>query len=196
MALVSLLEPEEMAPAARDAVLAGASQVGAVLHTWQAIAHRPEAMAAYLPYLRAVAGPGTVEQRTKELTAVEVTLLNHCRYSCSHRVRAARGAGVEEHELVALGQHEYSRFDPREQVALRLAREMTLLPPRIAEGAAANAVSADLLRAAKLAFEDRQLVELCLDISLWNALTRFHRVMEFELDLGPVPPSLEARLRT
>src|ERR1700749_3712340 len=102
MTLVSLIGPEQASAEVKALYEEGAAQSGTVFNTWQAIAHRPDALAAYLPYLRAVAGPGLVDQQTKELTALEVCLTNHCRYSTSHRVRAARKAGLEDGELRGL----------------------------------------------------------------------------------------------
>ncbi len=53
---------------------------------------------------------------------------------------------------------------------------------------------ADDLRATLTkAFSPDQLVELTMSISLWNALSRFHRVMDFDLDM-PVPPEAVERV--
>lgn len=194
MALVPLLERDQVAPEVQAIYDAGASRYGRVLHTWQAIAHRPDILAAYFPYLKAVAGPGVVQQRIKELTAVEVSLLNHCRYSCSHRVTAARAAGVSDDELRALAEGRYTDFSPREQAALDLAREMTLGPPAATRKEYPAGVPAAVLERASLEFNTAELVDLTMNISLWNALTRFHRVMQFGDDMEPPPAFMDARL--
>ncbi|MDT5053405.1 MAG: hypothetical protein QOF66_1771, partial [Mycobacterium sp.] len=41
-------------------------------------------------------------------------------------------------------------------------------------------------------FDPRELVELTMSISVWNALSRFHRVMEFDLDMPEPPPAVES----
>ena len=53
-------------------------------------------------------------------------------------------------------------------------------------------ISEQLREAAKELFERRELVELTMSISVWIALSRFHRVMEFDLDMPEPPPAVEA----
>lgn len=38
-------------------------------------------------------------------------------------------------------------------------------------------------RRARDAFSDVELLELTFSVSIWNALSRFHRVMDFEVDM-------------
>jgi hypothetical protein len=35
-----------------------------------------------------------------------------------------------------------------------------------------------------------------MSVSLWNALARFHRVMDFELDMPAPPPALDPAARS
>jgi hypothetical protein len=55
-------------------------------------------------------------------------------------------------------------------------------------------ISGQLRDAAKELFDPRELVELTMSISVWNALSRFHRVMEFDLDMPEPPPAVESVL--
>jgi alkylhydroperoxidase family enzyme len=43
-------------------------------------------------------------------------------------------------------------------------------------------------------FGDAEIVELAMSVSMWNLLSRFLRVMDFELDMEPPPPELEAAI--
>jgi AhpD family alkylhydroperoxidase len=193
-ALVHLVERDE-APAEVQAVFdSGQAQYGKLLNTWRALANRPEIFVAYLPYLRSVVGPGTLDQRLKELVQVEVVLLNRCRYSVSHRVRSAKAAGVPEEELVALARGELGGFPERERVALEFASELTLKPPDVSYADEPGAVAPELAARLRERFSDAEIVELTATIGLWNALARFHRVMRFELDMDPPPPEIEALL--
>jgi AhpD family alkylhydroperoxidase len=112
--LVALVSKDEAPPEVRAVFEGGEAQYGRVLHTWQALAQRPEIFVAYLPYLRSIVGPGELEQRVKELVEVRTAVLNRCLYSTSHRVRSARAAGVPEEDLVAVARGELSGFEERE----------------------------------------------------------------------------------
>jgi AhpD family alkylhydroperoxidase len=192
--LVALVSKDEAPPEVRAVFEGGEAQYGRVLHTWQALAQRPEIFVAYLPYLRSIVGPGELEQRIKELVEVRTAVLNRCLYSTSHRVRSARAAGVPEEDLVAVARGELSGFDEREQIALQLCEELTVRPPSVAFADAPQLVDTGLLERLRSSFTDPQIVELVATIGLWNALARFHRVMGFELDMDPPPEAIAAEL--
>jgi AhpD family alkylhydroperoxidase len=193
MSLVPLRDPAEFDESDQAALAAGQAGYGKALHTWQAIAQRPGMFGAYLPFIRAVAGPGCVDPRLKDLTAVYVTVLNHCRYSASHRCTsaAAQGATPEDIESVVSGNH--AGLDHDLQLALELARVMTHELPPMPIAQAPTGLGDDLRAALTKTFSPDQLVELTMSISLWNALSRFHRVMDFDLDM-PVPPEAVERV--
>jgi AhpD family alkylhydroperoxidase len=188
MALVPLVEKSQTNGDARAALDRGEALYGRVLNTWMAIANCPPILAAYLPFLRSVAGPGALDQRVKELTAVRVALDNHCLYTASHRCNSAGKQGVSEEELAALADGDLSPFSPAEQLALRFAHELTVAPATTRYDAAPQVVSGDLLAQLKDAFAPDALTELVMNVAVWNALARFHRAMDFELDM-PEPPA-------
>jgi AhpD family alkylhydroperoxidase len=190
--LVTLLERDEAAPEAQAVLDAGHALYGKHLNTWRALAQRPEIFVAYLPYLRAVAGPGVLDQRLKELVQVRVVVLNHCLYSTSHRVRSAKAAGVPEEDVVAAARGESA--DAREQLALELAEVLTVEPSAVPYSDAPQLAPPEMRERLRAAFSDPELVELVAAISLWNALARFHRVMGFDLDMDPPPDEIAALL--
>jgi uncharacterized peroxidase-related enzyme len=192
--LVGLVGKDEAPPEVREVFEGGEATYGRVLHTWQALAQRPEIFVAYLPYLRSIVGPGELEQRTKELVEVRTVVLNRCLYSTSHRVRSARAAGVPEEDVVAVARGDLAGFDERERVALELCEELTLRPASVAYAEAPQLVDGVLLERVRAAFTDPQIVELVATIGLWNALARFHRVMGFELDMEAPPEAVVAEL--
>ena len=194
MSLVRLLEPQEADPAARPTLESGMAQYGMALHTWRALLHRPEIFTAYLPYLRAVVGPGTLRPRTKDLAAITVALANHCRYSASHRVQSGLANGLSPEEIDALAESRLDGFSAEERLVVAFARELTLAPAATRQADNPQAVDPDLLRRLGDAFDDAQLVELTTTVALWNALTRFHRVMDLPLDMPAPPPSIDAVL--
>jgi len=192
--LVGLVSKEDAPPEVRAVYDQAEPVYGRLLHTWQALAQRPEIFTAYLPYLRSIIGPGELEQRLKELVEVRTVVLNRCLYSTSHRVRSARAAGVPEEDIVAVARGELDRFDARERVALELAQELTVSPAAVAYADAPQLVAGDLLVRLRSEFTEPQIVELVATIGLWNALARFHRVMGFELDMEAPPDAVIAEL--
>ena len=192
--LVGLVSKEDAPPEVRAVYDQAEPVYGRLLHTWQALAQRPEIFTAYLPYLRSIIGPGELEQRLKELVEVRTVVLNRCLYSTSHRVRSARAAGVPEEDIVAVARGELDGFDARERVALELAQELTVSPAAVAYADAPQLVAGDLLVRLRSEFTEPQIVELVATIGLWNALARFHRVMGFELDMEAPPDAVIAEL--
>jgi AhpD family alkylhydroperoxidase len=172
----------------------GMAQYGMALNTWRALLHRPEIFATYLPYLRAVVGPGTVPARTKDLAAIAVAIANGCRYSASHRIGAGLKGGMRPDEIDALAADRLDEFAPDERLAIRYARELTVAPQLTRHADNPQAVDPDLLAALGETFDEPQIVELTATIALWNALTRFHRVMGLPLDMPPPPPAIDAVL--
>ncbi|RZB19477.1 hypothetical protein StrepF001_11835 [Streptomyces sp. F001] len=64
---------------------------------------------------------------------------------------------------------------------------MTVSLPTVPADDGLTGVPAGLRDEVHRVFDAAQLVELVMCISMWNALSRFHRVMAFELDM-PAPP--------
>ena len=192
--LVGLVSKEDAPPEVRAVYDQAEPVYGRLLHTWQALAQRPEIFTAYLPYLRSIIGPGELEQRIKELVEVRTVVLNRCLYSTSHRVRSARAAGVPEEDIVAVARGELDGFDSRERLALELAYELTVRPASVPYADAPQLVSGEMLVRLRSEFTEPQIVELVAVIGLWNALARFHRVMGFELDMDAPPDAVIAEL--
>jgi AhpD family alkylhydroperoxidase len=192
--LVGLVSKEDAPPEVRAVYEAAEPVYGRLLHTWQALAQRPEIFTAYLPYLRSIIGSGALEQRTKELVEVRTVVLNHCLYSTSHRVRSARAAAVPDEDIVAAARGELDGFDARERLALELAEALTVSPASVGYAEAPQLVPGEMLARLRAEFTEPQIVELVAVIGLWNALARFHRVMGFELDMDAPPDEVVAEL--
>jgi AhpD family alkylhydroperoxidase len=194
MSLVPLLAGSEFDEVDQGVLAAGEKAYGKVLNTWAAIGNSPGLFAVYLPFLRQVNGPGRLETRIKELTALRVAVLNHCPYTTSHRYTAASANGASDSDLAAVARGDYSGFTDRERIAMRLADEMTTELPVRTRDQTPTGISAQLRDSAKEVFDPRELVELTMSISVWNALSRFHRVMAFDLDMPEPPPAVESLL--
>jgi AhpD family alkylhydroperoxidase len=194
MTWIELVDPAQAEGELADAFAAGEAVYGKVLEAWKAVAHVDGAFPAYLPYLRRAVGPGQVDPRIKDLAAIRVGMLNGCRYSVSHRVASARKAGVPEEDILGVADPERAGFDERLSAALAFAEELTLAPPAVPPTDAPQAVSDATLARIKAAFDDAEIAELALSVSLWNALSRFHRVLALELDMPEPPAALDPAL--
>ncbi|WP_399895346.1 carboxymuconolactone decarboxylase family protein [Streptomyces sp. BBFR51] len=192
MALVPLVPKARVDAADLPLIEAGEESFGTLLNTWLAIANCPGMFSTYLPFIRSVTGPGALDGRVKELTAVYVSLLNHCRYSASHRCYSALRKGVTEADLERLAAGDFASFSGTEQLALRFTRALTLDIPVTGRDAGVTGVDPELLAQVRDAFEPPALVEFVMSVSLWNALTRFHRVLDLDLDLGEPPAAVDA----
>jgi AhpD family alkylhydroperoxidase len=188
MALVPLLDRSQTDGDARATLDRGEQLFGAVLNNWKVLANSPQLLTAYLPFLQSVAGADALDQRIKELTAIQVAIDNRCLYTASHRCASAIKQGISTDDLEALAVGDLSPFSEPERLALRLARELTVRPTNATLVEAPQIASGDRLAAAQKTFPADALVELVFSVSVWNALSRFHRTMGLELDM-PKPPA-------
>jgi alkylhydroperoxidase family enzyme len=54
-----------------------------------------------------------------------------------------------------------------------------------------QAATPDVLASVKEHFTDVEILELAMTIAMWNALSRFHRVMDFDLDMPEAPEGVK-----
>lgn len=194
MSLVRLAEKEEVPPDVQKVFESGEQQYGQILNTWRAIALNPAIFQAYLPYIRSIFTPAALDQRIKEMCALRVAILNHCRYTVSHRVSSSRRQGIAEEDIIGLLNPANHPFAAAEQAALAFTEELTVQVDDIRYAVNKQGVSQETLHLIKKHFSDEEISELAVSVGLWNALSRFHRVMDFELDMPPPPPELDAAL--
>jgi alkylhydroperoxidase family enzyme len=193
MSLIRLAEIDELDGTPREVAESGQAQYGQLLNTWRAIMNKPELFGAYLPFLRQVAGPGVLDMKIKDLSALYVGFLNHCQYTASHRSTSGLKNGVTPEQMVSAVAGEWSGFDDRTRIALAFTRELTLNPQTVTYEDAPQAVSSETLTALRNEFSDVEILELSMSVSVWNALSRFHRVMGFDLDMPEAPEGVNPK---
>jgi AhpD family alkylhydroperoxidase len=189
MAWVRLLDPVEATGELAAALAQGEQAYGQILEAWRAVALVEGVFPVYGPYFRAVTGPGRVPLRIKDLVAIRIGLLNGCRYSVSHRVASARRNGVGEQAILGTADPDGAGYEEPLAAAMAFAEELTVGLPASSVASVPQGVSEQTLARVAASFDDAQRAELALTCSLWNALTRFHRVMGLELDM-PAPPAV------
>ena len=129
----------------------------------------------------------------KDAVAMYVGVLNHCRYTVSHRSTSAKKNGASDEFLRKVAAGEWDGFDERTRVALTAARDLTVLPPQVPYAQLHQGMLPETLEAVARVFDDVERVELLVGIAVWNALARFHRVMDLELDMPPGPDGVDPR---
>ena len=191
MALIKLVDPTTLEGTPREVAESGIAQYGKALNTWQAIMNRPDMFAAYLPFLRQVAGPGVLDGELKDLSALYVGYLNNCQYTASHRSTSARTKGISDDQMRAVVNEDWSGLSDKYQIALEYTKALTLSPSVLSYTEAPQIVDEKLQTELKAHFSDVEILELTMSISVWNALSRFHRVMGFELDMPEAPEGVK-----
>jgi alkylhydroperoxidase family enzyme len=191
MAYIRLAEIDELEGVPREVAESGQAQYGKVLETWKAIMNKPDMFGAYLPFLRTVAGPGVMDAQLKDACALYVGYLNHCQYTVSHRATSAAAKGVTDEQMRDIVAADWSEMPANWQAALELTRELTLNPQNESYADLPQAATTATLAEAKKHFNDVELLELCMTIAMWNALSRFHRVMDFDLDMPEAPEGVK-----
>lgn len=187
MALIKLVDPKTLEGVPREVAESGIAQYGQALNTWQAIMNKPDMFAAYLPFLRQVAGPGVLDGQLKDLSALYVGYLNNCQYTASHRSTSARAKGISDDVMREVVSGKWSGLTVKEQLALEYTKVLTLQPSQLGYYREPQIAPPELLAQLKDHFTDVEILELTMSISVWNALSRFHRVMGFELDMPEAP---------
>lgn len=190
MSWVKLGAIESLPSGARSVAESASKAYGKALNTWRSLFQRPEIFESYFPFIRSVAGPGVLDDQLKGLSAFYVGWLNHCRYTISHRSTAAKKIGVTDQQLINVALGHWHDLEPKTSLALEYTKQLTLNPALIEYSDMAGIIEPDLRIKLSNSFSEPELVELTMSVSLWNALARYHRVMEFEMDMPDAPAEL------
>jgi uncharacterized peroxidase-related enzyme len=181
MAFVPYVDEQAAPQVVRGVFDAVRRQRGHVPNSQRLLAHNPEVLRAFGPFVGAVSREHALPLRLKELAILKVTLINGCRYCLAHHYHAARAAGVTMDEMLALGDVEQSElFTETDRAALAYAEEIT--------------VNNRHLRAAvkerlKAVLSDAAIVDLTLACCMFSFLNRFNHCLDVDLD-ADVPAEL------
>ncbi len=112
---------------------------------------------------------GTLEPRLRELVQMRVSQINGCAYCMDMHGKDARAAGETEQRLYVLPSwREASFYNARERAALAWCEALTRLPARD------QSVPDELYEEARAQFDEKQLVELTLLVTLINSWNRIN----------------------
>ncbi len=131
---------------------------------FRTMARRPEVLRTFVPLYGAIAGPGSVDRRIKELVYLTCSFANECAYCTAAHTASGKKAGITEEELQALQTEQDHGFSEVERSAIQYARELT----RDAD------VEAETRDALFQHFNDEQVVEITLVAAMANFTNRFN----------------------
>ena len=136
---------------------------------FRVMANRPEVLKNFLPFYGAVAGPGAVDRRTKEMVYLAASFANRCAFCTAAHVAGGKKAGLTDEEIAAIREERDTGFSEPERAALAYTRELTR---------SANAAgSRDALRSH---FTDEQVVEITLVAAMANFTNRFNNGLDIQ----------------
>jgi alkylhydroperoxidase family enzyme len=187
MTLVKLLNLQDLPDDVKPIAQSGEKQYGKLLLTWRAMFNTPKIFNTYLPFLRTVAGPGVTDQNLKDISALYVGVLNNCKYTMIHRYNAAKKNGADEDCIKNVVLRDWSSLDSKSVAILKLAETVTLNPPLMTYSDSHDLLTEELRNELTNCFSDAELTEYVMSLAIWNALARFHRVMNFEMDMPDAP---------
>jgi uncharacterized peroxidase-related enzyme len=140
------------------------------------MARVPEAFATFVPFYTAVIEHGTVERKFKELAYLKASLINGCEYCYRAHSASGKKNGVSDDQIKALAfYHRSSAFDAQEKAVILYAERVTR---------GASGIRPAALDELKQYFNDDQIVELTLAISIANFTNRFNDALLNTPDIG------------
>ena len=174
--LIASLSREKSAPGDQQVFDRLTQAFGHMPAFFSTMARVPEALQHFLPFYSAVINKGTVEPKYKELAYLKTAQINGCQYCFQAHSASGKKSGVSEqqlHELTFFRRS--SAFDAKEKAVILYAERVTRGASAIREGA---------IQELKQHFNDDQIVELTLTISIANLTNRFNDALMITPDIG------------
>jgi len=173
MARLSYPDPTQLSDTTQQIL----GRLPVLLHLFHMLAYAQSALAPTLLLGKAILGDLELPDRLRELAILQVARAAQADYEWVQHVSIARVAGIpnEQIALVEQGDIEASVFDPRERLALHVAREVVAGP----------SISDETFAVLQAHFSPREIVELLLSISYYLMLGRIMTTLQVDLD----PPS-------
>ena len=140
------------------------------------MARVPEAFANFMPFYSSVIERGTVERKYKELAYLKASLINGCEYCFRAHSASGKKNGVTDAQIQALAFFQRSPvFDAQEKAVVLYAERVTR---------GASGIRPSALNELKQYFNEDQIVELTLAISMANFTNRFNDALLNTPDIG------------
>ena len=137
----------------------------------KALAHRPEMLKNFLPFYASVGR--SLDRKLYELIYLLASLINGCHYCTQHHVASSKRVGLTAEDWAALKSGDYSRFSPKEQVALTYVEKLTRTPHEITDNDFAPLIKE---------FSPPEIVDVHLLAGLANLTNRFTDPLGLEVE--------------
>jgi AhpD family alkylhydroperoxidase len=139
---------------------------------FRALAHAPQILDQFLSYANAIRAAG-ISPKLREMAILTVGHCTHSEYEIAHHQSHGLKAGISPEQLKAIAAFEHSPlFDDEEKAVMALAKESTLQ---------VNVSAATWNRVAGF-MDEKQLVELALNVAWYNSGVRIMGMLGIELE--------------
>jgi AhpD family alkylhydroperoxidase len=150
-----------------------AQESGRPLDLYRVLAHCPDILHQFMRLGSSLRYKTKLNPKLRELAILTVSAINGATWEYLHHLRRARGAGIDENQLVSITVPDGNpAFNDQERAVIRYATEVTR------DVQVSDATFEDVN-----SFLDKvQLVELTMLIAYYNMSTRFLRAMEIPVE--------------
>jgi alkylhydroperoxidase family enzyme len=139
---------------------------------FRALAHAPQILDQFLSYANAIRAAG-ISPKLREMAILTVGHCTHSEYEIAHHHSHGLKADISPEQLKAIAAFEHSPlFDDEEKAVMALAKESTLQ---------VNVSAATWNRVAGF-MDEKQLVELALNVAWYNSGVRIMGMLGIELE--------------
>jgi AhpD family alkylhydroperoxidase len=140
---------------------------------FRVMAHAPILLDAFLSYANAMRDGSELSPKLRELAVLTVGHTAGSEYEVAHHQSHGRKAGITPEQLAAIPEFASSDlFDDVERAVMQLAKEAT----------AKAAVSNSTWSEAAAHLNDKQMVELALNVAWYNSGVRIMGILDIELE--------------
>ncbi len=171
------LEKEQASEVVRPIFEGMEKKAGRVLNMYKVMAHKPNVLAPFLEFYKAVWAPGALDVKIKELAYLRTSLMNGCAYCSRAHTASAKKRGVTDEQVQALkepGGSSRDIFTEEERAALQYAEKLTAWPA---------AIQPSDIDALSKFFNVEQIEELVLAVATANLTNRFNEGMKTPVDV-------------
>jgi len=175
MARVPYLDREDLPPEDRDIYDGLVAKRGSVLNLFRVLAHAPGLLRRLLAYSDCVRHDLGLDPHLRELAILTVGRVCRVAYEFTHHWQIARGIGLSQEKLEALGAWERAAvFSGPERAVIRYAEEATR-DVRVRD---------ETFHALRGFLDARQVVELVEVVAYYNMIVRVLEPLQVELEAG------------
>lgn len=175
MALVSLLEPDEVDSEAAETLRQLAADRGDVPNIYRSMAHSPRLMTQFVKFVETLWRETKIPRTLQELLILRAAQLMHSNYEWGRHRMLARRVGVAEEKVVELANwNTSSRFDDTERAALAYA-------DAVATGAE---IPEHIVSKLRNHFDEQTTVEITMTASFYVGVAQYLRSLQIELEPG------------